>query len=511
MSLYGDKILLDRPLSKKTFLVQPLIGDRHYSTVKKLVKKSQMSNQLTVILDGSRPGDAKSKSILTLLSEALLQCGTTKIKTFTLRDVCINPCIGCFNCWFKTPGQCIHRGDKGSEILRAVLNSDTIVLFTPIVFGGYSSELKKIVDRFLPMVLPFFIKNQGETHHPPRYSTFPHIIGVGVHPTPNKEHANCFTTLVGRNALNLPPSRYSADVVNTNSSPEELRKIFHSLLARTDKFPLHKNITSLLQQVKPSFKKVTKRHKALLIIGSQKNSKKSTSNVLTTCLEKHLNKNNVETEILNLTSNLLHKKSQLNLCGAVDRADTIVLATPLYFDSLPFLVTKSFEDIAEHRKKNTSREDKIFLAIINNAFPESYQNTVALSICRNFALETDMLWAGGLTIGTGEGLISGKSLLGIEGFGGFKRPPLFYVSKSLKITATALAKGYPVPEKAVQLIAKIPIPFISSEIWRTYIIKSAKRLFEKEARKNGLTTEKLRNKPYEKQAKTILPHNDILK
>lgn len=107
-----------------------------------------------------------------------------------------------------------------------------------------------------------------------------------------------------------------------------------------------------------------------------------------------------------------------------------------------------------------------------------------------------MLWAGGLTLGTGEGLISGKSLIGIHGFAGFKRPPLFYISRSLKLTARSLAKGHPVPEKAAQIMAKIPYPFMSSARWRTFIIQSAKRLIEQEAQKNGLNVIELQRKPY---------------
>jgi multimeric flavodoxin WrbA len=214
-------------------------------------------------------------------------------------------------------------------------------------------------------------------------------------------------------------------------------------------------------------------------------------------LIKKFKKQNFETESVNLQG-ALNDKQQRHLCLAVDRADTVLLASPLYFDSLPFLVTKAFEVIASHRKNVTNGRPKIFLAVINNGLPESYQNTVAFAICRNFALESGMLWAGGLAMGTGEGLISGKSPAGLKGFGSFKRPPLFYVLKALKMTASAVAKGYPVPEQAVQLIAKRPVPFISWDSWRTYVIKTSKRLLEEEAVKNGLRVEEMFKRPYKK-------------
>ena len=456
-----------------------------------------MSSRQTVILDGSRSEDVMSDSILTLLSEVLRQYGADKIETFKLRHIRINPCLGCFNCWLKTPGQCVHHGDKGGEILQAILKSNKVILYTPIVFGGYSSELKKMVDRLLPMVLPFFKKAHGETHHPPRYPTFPHIIGIGVHPAPDKKIAECFKTLVGRNALNLPPSHYSTEVINsTEDSPQELRNRFRAVLSRTDPPPLYNKLQSLLQDVTPTITTPVRSRRILIITGSQKKNQISTSSVLGEYLIKRFKKQNIENECLALQKSLLNDEKQHLLCSAVDRADTVLLTSPLYFDSLPFLVTKAFETIALHRKNTTKRTVKRFVAVLNNGLPESYQNTVAFSICRNFASESGMRWAGGLAMGTGEGLINGKSPAGFHGFGSYKRPPLLYILKALKMTASALAEGYPVPEQAAQLIAKKPVPFISWDSWRTYVIKTSKRLLEEEAVKNGLRVEDIYKQPY---------------
>ena len=49
-------------------------------------------------------------------------------------------------------------------ISKKVAKADLKVFLTPIVFGGYSSELKKAVDRQLGVLLPFCNKIQGEVH-----------------------------------------------------------------------------------------------------------------------------------------------------------------------------------------------------------------------------------------------------------------------------------------------------------------------------------------------------------
>jgi multimeric flavodoxin WrbA len=46
-----------------------------------------------------------------------------------------------------TPGECVIK-DAGCDVARDVSHSDLVILLTPMSFGGYSSELKKAVDRY---------------------------------------------------------------------------------------------------------------------------------------------------------------------------------------------------------------------------------------------------------------------------------------------------------------------------------------------------------------------------
>ncbi len=449
-----------------------------------------------IILDGTRAEDKYLYSILALLIDVLHEDVGTEVQTFSLRDISLNHCIGCFNCWIKTPGKCIH-SDAGNDILRAIINSDTVIFFTPVVFGGYSSELKKITDRFLPLVLPFFKQVHNETCHPLRYATFPHVIGIGVHPHPYKKISSCFKTLVGRNAKNAHVS-YAAEVISSLASSEMLRFQFQNLLSRTDALPGYKKLTSLMD-VAISVPNISiGNRRALLIVGSPKIKISSTSGALGGYLLKRLRKYGWKIESLTLTRTLLNKKGKSDLCSAVDRADTIIFSAPLYYDALPFLATKAFEVIALHRETVNTEQPKNFLALVNNGFPESYQNAVALTICQNFAIECGLTWAGGLAMGAGEGLLSGHPATSLKGSNGFKRPPLYYVNRALNITAAHLAAGCPVPRKAAQLIAKVPIPLISFNLWRWMYTEIGKRVWKKEAVKNGLSIQEMFEKPYAK-------------
>jgi hypothetical protein len=147
---------------------------------------------------------------------------------FHLHDKKIAPCQGCYGCFIKTPGICLI-DDDGREIAGRAVQSDLMIFLTPVTFGGYSSLLKNAVDRFIQIVLPFFMKINGEYHHKPRYVRYPHLVGIGVLPHPDEESEGIFKTLVARNALTLISSSNTAGVVFRDYTPERIREEIKSL------------------------------------------------------------------------------------------------------------------------------------------------------------------------------------------------------------------------------------------------------------------------------------------
>ena len=93
----------------------------------------------------------------------------------------MHPCTGCFNCWLKTPGECIF-SDDASAFVRDIVNADRVMFLCPVTWGGYSPSLKILLDRSICRVLPFFETYKGETHHPmPDMSISPEtwLVGYG--------------------------------------------------------------------------------------------------------------------------------------------------------------------------------------------------------------------------------------------------------------------------------------------------------------------------------------------
>ncbi len=90
-----------------------------------------------------------------------------EVELFYTRKLKINPCLGCFNCWLKTPGVCAQRDDM--DMLRPKMEeADVCVLATPVYVDGMAGPLKNLIDRIIPSVQPFFELRNGHIRHPGR-------------------------------------------------------------------------------------------------------------------------------------------------------------------------------------------------------------------------------------------------------------------------------------------------------------------------------------------------------
>jgi hypothetical protein len=219
--------------------------------------------------------------------------------------------------------------------------------------------------------------------------------------------------------------------------------------------------------------------KAVLLIGSPKGSH-STSSILGSYLMEKIKAGITETKNLIIKSSLISENGIRDLLSEVDSADIIILASPLYVDSLPFPVVKAMELIADHRKRTGGDSNPRLLAIVNCGFPEARHNDVALAICRRFAQSAGMGWAGGLALEGGQA-IDGQRLDRRGGLVG-------NIKKSLDLAANALLEGRETPEEAVRLMAR---PLISS--WMYMLIGEFG--WRRQARRNGASG-KLRARPY---------------
>ena len=113
------------------------------------------SSAKAIILDGSREDDPAARVAIEAVQKELNRAGI-HFSWHVLRDIAIAPCTGCLKCWTKTPGECVI-DDEQRKIYVDMARSNILILVTPVTFGGYSSELKKGMDRLIPD-LPSFLQ-----------------------------------------------------------------------------------------------------------------------------------------------------------------------------------------------------------------------------------------------------------------------------------------------------------------------------------------------------------------
>lgn len=169
-----------------------------------------------VIFNGSLGGQVDLYPIQETLERGFKAIGLN-IDSYVLNQIKIKSCIGCFKCWDTTPGICSGvKGDVAEEIKKKVINSEIIVFLTPITFGGYSSEIKKIFERLLGILQPGMQILKDETHHLRRYDKYPSILALGVSRHNDPEEEELFKRLVYRNSLNFYPPKYWTLIVQEN-------------------------------------------------------------------------------------------------------------------------------------------------------------------------------------------------------------------------------------------------------------------------------------------------------
>ena len=80
-------------------------------------------------------------------------------------------CKGCFACWQKTPGVCCIKDDM-QTVIGKLIEADLILWSFPLYYFNVPGILKNLIDRQLPMSLPFMSSKQdgyGSGSHDSRY------------------------------------------------------------------------------------------------------------------------------------------------------------------------------------------------------------------------------------------------------------------------------------------------------------------------------------------------------
>lgn len=125
-----------------------------------------------LVLNGSPRGEKSNTMKLTrTFIDGMREVLSLSQEILTVSKMNIKSCTGCFHCWSKTPGKCCISDDMAS-VIEKILASDVIIWSFPLYYYGLPSHLKALMDRQLPMLLPFMAKGENIAEsgaHPSRY------------------------------------------------------------------------------------------------------------------------------------------------------------------------------------------------------------------------------------------------------------------------------------------------------------------------------------------------------
>ncbi|HLZ19820.1 MAG TPA: flavodoxin family protein [Smithellaceae bacterium] len=156
-----------------------------------------------LILNGNPDADRGTMDLYVSSLLKHLQAAGHDAGSITLRDKKIGYCVGCFNCWLKTPGICSIQ-DDAIDITRQYIASDHVILASPLIAGFMSSLLKSAMDRNICLVHPHLEEVDGEVHHKKRYDKYPLLsFLLEKEPTTDEEDIAIATDIFRRQAVNV--------------------------------------------------------------------------------------------------------------------------------------------------------------------------------------------------------------------------------------------------------------------------------------------------------------------
>ena len=273
----------------------------------------------------------------------------------------IGPCIGCFCCWRKTPGECVIK--DGYDNMGALIHhADEVVVISRYTYGGFSAFVKNVFDRCIGYVLPQFEVIKGETHHKRRY-----------------DEDKAFTFIFYGKDLNM-------------EQKESARQYVEAVCANIRGHVEELEFWERGEEIAPPERTPKAEPGSRVILNGSMRNVKGNSAKFARKMKEQLKSN---PEIIDLKN---HMDDMTSLVRELEETETLVLCMPLYVDGLPAQVIRLMETF---RREYRGGKARIYL-LANMGLYESKQLKNLFEAVRQWCTEMDFEYCGGLGISAGE-------------------------------------------------------------------------------------------------------------
>lgn len=283
---------------------------------------------MTLVLNTLESGDCSEQI------KALFADKNEEIEIINTADLKIMHCMGCNNCWLKTPGVCSIKDDY-EIILKKLVATENFWVVADTKFGFIDYRGKRVLDRIVPMLNMYIEIRDGWERHQLRYH--PLNFGFIYKGYGNRELLEEWSMRVARNLAGR-----SLGVISL------------------DKDEACENAAV------PSAKCVapTSAEHVVIINGSPRVKKNSNTNKIIQAFAEGLEKAGITHKLYSLSNHAEWDEAR----EAFMTNDNIIIAVPLFVECLPSLLLEFLSTLPTERKQPAKLS-----FILHGGFDEGHQ------------------------------------------------------------------------------------------------------------------------------------------
>lgn len=283
---------------------------------------------MTLVLNTLESGDCSEQI------KALFADKNEEIEIINTADLKIMHCMGCNNCWLKTPGICAIKDDY-EIILKKLVAAENLWVVADTKFGFIDYRGKRVLDRVVPMLNMYIEFRDGWERHQLRYH--PLNFGVIYKGNGNRELLEEWSMRVARNMAG-----HSLGVISLDNA--------------------EKPSESAAEPIETAAPAATEH--VVIINGSPRIKKNSNTNKIIQAFAEGLEKAGITHKLYSLSNHAEWDEAR----KAFMTSDNIIIALPLFVECLPSLLLEFLSTLPTERKQPAKLS-----FILHGGFDEGHQ------------------------------------------------------------------------------------------------------------------------------------------
>lgn len=163
---------------------------------------------------------------------ATIEKNTLECSHFLAQADRIKPCYSCVGCETKTFGKCVFRDDMDT-ILPMMAVAETWVILTPVIWGGPSYTIKKVIDKSALLGNRFYRVRNKELVKGAN-APVQKIVFIGISNQPNLEETKDFV-FWGNEVGNIMDIESDIKIMEPEWTQEDINQIINTYINHSDK------------------------------------------------------------------------------------------------------------------------------------------------------------------------------------------------------------------------------------------------------------------------------------